>query len=103
MNYYPAPIDPLADEELQRLVKEIEDSGVLAEDNWFYDPESWEAQAYQRWSDIHQELRRRHPERYAPLDPCFARVIDTCLKHAAERLPETFERNQVVFERLRRT
>lgn len=61
MNHFPASIDHLPDEELIRLQHELEECGVMSRDQYDFEPEDWGFQAHQRWSDILDELRWRHP------------------------------------------
>ena len=47
---YQADVTKFSDEEIGRLIKEIEDSGALADDDLLWDqPGCWETAAHSRW------------------------------------------------------
>lgn len=86
MNYYPTEITGLPDEELIRLQREIEDSGVLGDDQYDYPEDSWEYQAHTRWYDFVKELRRRHPEPIENVPGGMAALIQKRMDEEMEKM-----------------
>jgi hypothetical protein len=65
--FYTSDVTKLSDDELETLAEEIEETGLLGENDdgdWaaidFYGPETWQFQAHERWSKLIKEQHRRH-------------------------------------------
>lgn len=61
ISIYQSDVTKLSDAELKFLMDEIEEAGVLYddEDGWEYDAGSWDQQAHDRYYELHREANRR--------------------------------------------
>ena len=99
MNYYPADIRQMPDDELIRLQKEIEDSGILAYDCYDWPDDSWQRQAHDRWWDILHEMRGRHPE--PPTGVPLKELNEYTAKYINSKLVDSLFCNDHIFRALR--
>jgi hypothetical protein len=59
MQVYTSDVLRMTDADIQLLMKEIEDAGLLSSDSWDYEEGSWERQALDRYDEMRGEERRR--------------------------------------------
>lgn len=81
---YPASVESFTDEQIQVLMAEIEDAGVMNCDDgdWSFDDNSWEQSAYNRYWELHEAARFR---KYGPREPASLSQVTTITRAAMDK------------------
>ena len=95
-NLYSSDVKSLTEDQITVLLKEIEESGVLAYYRYDYDEDSWQFQACGRWSDLLGEQRRRNPP--PPQHPSFVIVDEITKRMLRSEALLVFEASPVLYK-----
>lgn len=82
---YPASVETFTDEQIQVLMAEIEESGLLS-DRYDYDEESWEYAAGERWNDLLREQNKR-----SGVKPLSITALTEITRHAMAKFAERMQ------------
>lgn len=101
MKLYTSNVGSMSDEELDRLIAEIEEADVLVFDGEWPD-DSWQDQACSRHEDMVDELRRRRPGLRVSQGEALATLDAYAREHIGPKLVDLMFGGSTLVERLAR-